>query len=115
MTDNRDKSSNTNTSSSVSKSYIKANYIEEDMEEDIDMKNQYRIKNHPTPNNLDDCVSKRFTDSNYVKITDFDANSIVRNRNMNFNSVTFTDLDSIYVNRDPSFDLEPSTKFILIF
>ena len=81
------------------------------MEEDINMKNQYYIKNLPTPIDLDDSISKRFVETNYLKISDFDANSIVRNdRNMNFNSITFTGLDSIYVNRDPIYDTELTTK-----
>ena len=43
-------------------------------------------------------------DTNYLKITDYDNNSIVRNnRNTNFNNNTFTGLDSIYVNRDPTY------------
>ena len=29
---------------------------------------------------------------------------------MNFNSITFTGLDSIYVNRDPIYDTELTTK-----
>ena len=36
------KSSNTNTG--VSKSYVRANYIESNIEEDIDLKNQFKIK-----------------------------------------------------------------------
>ena len=81
------------------------------MEEDIDMKNQFYIKNLPSAINLDDAISKRFGDTNYLKISNYDNNSIVRNdRNMNFNSITFTGLDSIYVNRDPIYDTELATK-----
>ena len=35
------------TSSFVQKSYLRTNYIEADIEEDIDMKNKYYIKNLP--------------------------------------------------------------------
>ena len=35
------------TSAFVKKPYLKSNYIEANMEEDIDMKNQYYIKNLP--------------------------------------------------------------------
>ena len=55
---NRDKVSSNIKSSDVTKSYIRSNYIESEIEENIDMKNQYRIKNHLTPIYLDDCVSK---------------------------------------------------------
>ena len=41
------------------KRYFRANYIESNIEEDIDLKNQYYIKNLPTPINLDDCISQR--------------------------------------------------------
>ena len=54
---------------------------------------------------------KNLQNSNYLKITDYDNNSIVRNiSNSNFNSNTFTGLDSIYVNRNRIYDLELSTK-----
>ena len=56
-------------------------------------------------------MNKRYADTNYLKISNYDNNSIVRNdRNMNFNSTTFTGLDSIYVNRDPLYDTELATK-----
>ena len=75
------------------------------------MRNQYYINNLPSAVDLDDAISKRYGNSNYLKITDFDNNSIVRNnRNMNFDSVTFTGLNSIYVNRDPIYDTELATK-----
>ena len=95
----------------MKKSFLKTNYIEANLEEDIDMKNQFYIKNLPSAVNLDDAISKRFGDINYLKISIYDSNSIVRNdRNMNFNSTTFTGLNSIYVNRDPIYDTELATK-----
>ena len=33
----------------LKKSYLRNNYIENKLEEDIDLKNQYRIKNLPDP------------------------------------------------------------------
>ena len=36
------------TTNFVKKSYLKTNYIETNMEEDIDMKNQFYIKNLPS-------------------------------------------------------------------
>ena len=50
------KSSNNNTG--VSKSYVRANYIESNIEEDIDLKNQFKIKNLPNPINLQDPATK---------------------------------------------------------
>ena len=99
------------TSNFVKKSYPKTNYIETNMEEDIDMKNQFYIKNLPNPINSNDCMNKIYADTNYLKISNYDNNSIVRiDKNMNFNSTTFTGFDSIYVNRDPIYDTELATK-----
>ena len=66
------------TSSFVQKPYLRTNYIETDIEEDIDMKNKYYIKNLPNPINLDDGMNKRYADTNYLKIIDYDNISIVR-------------------------------------
>ena len=38
------------------------------MEENIDMKNKYYIKNLPNPIELDDGMNKRYADTNYLKI-----------------------------------------------
>ena len=46
------------------------------MEEDIDMKNQFYIKNLPNPINSNDCVNKIYADTNYLKISNYDNNSI---------------------------------------
>ena len=53
---NRDTKTNIKTSD-VTKSYIRDNYIESEMEENINMRNQYYIKNLPNPINSNDCVS----------------------------------------------------------
>ena len=107
---NRDSKNNIKTSD-VTKSYIRDNYLESEIEEDFDFKNKYKIKNLPNPINLDDALNKRYADTNFLKISNYDKNSIVRNdRNMNFNSTNFTGLNSIYVNRDPIYDTELATK-----
>ena len=106
--------SSTSTNTGITKGYIKVNYIESNMEEDIDMKNQFKIKNLPNPTNLQDPATKFYVDSktnNLVSISELDNNSIVRNnKNNNFNGNTITGLESVYVNRDPNFPLELSTK-----
>ena len=79
------------------------------MEENINMRNQYYIKNLPNPINLDDGMNKRYADTNYLKITDYDNESIVRNNtHTNFNNNTLIGLNSIYLNKDPEFDLQVS-------
>ena len=78
------------TTNFVKKSYLKTNYIEANLEEDIDMKNQYYIKNLPNPINSNDCMNKIYADTNYLKISNYDNNSIVRNNtNTNFNNNHF--------------------------
>ena len=46
------------TSMFVQKTYLRHNYIEADIEEDIDLKNQYRIKNLPDPLSIREAASK---------------------------------------------------------
>ena len=107
-----DNSIEIDTSAFVKKTDLRVNYIESDMEEDINMKNQFRIKNLPNPINLQDPATKYYVDNKTNNIVnDIDNNTIVRNnKNTNFNNNTFTGLESIYVNRDPNFPLEVSTK-----
>ena len=51
------------TSLFVQKPYLKTNYIEANTEEDIDLKNQYRIKNLPDPISIREAASKNFVDT----------------------------------------------------
>ena len=46
------------TSLFVQKPYLRTNYIESNIEEDIDLKNQYRIKNLPYPTEIQDACRK---------------------------------------------------------
>ena len=48
----------TDTSLFVQKPYLRSNYIESNIEEDIDLKNQYRIKNLPDPFSITELVVK---------------------------------------------------------
>ena len=107
--------SSTSTSTvGVSKTYIRANYIESNLEEDIDLKNQFKILNLPNPTLLQDPATKYYVDNKTVDLvpnSEFDNTTIVRtNKNNNFNGNTITGCESIYVNRDPQYDLELSTK-----
>ena len=55
------------TSLFVQKPYLRTNYIEINIEEDIDLKNQYRIKNLPDPISTTEACSKKYVD-NYSMI-----------------------------------------------
>ena len=46
------------TSLFVQKPYLRTNYIESNIEEDIDLKNQFRIKNVPDPISIREAASK---------------------------------------------------------
>ena len=64
----------------VQKLYLRTNYIESNIEEDNDLKNQYRIENLPDPKPIREASSKiyvvnKFDDTSIRKITkDIDLN-----------------------------------------
>ena len=81
------------TSLFVQKPYLRTNYIEANIEEDIDLKNQYRIKNLPDPTNLQDACNKNYIDNA------IDKDSLVRNNKDNdFGNYNLTNLNSITLN-----------------
>ena len=89
----------------VTKSYIRTNYIESNIEEDIDMKNTFKIKNLPDPTLPQDPTTKIYVD------TELDDSTIVRTNKINdFNGNKIINCESIRVNRDPESDLELATK-----
>ena len=47
----------------VQKPYLRSNYMESNIEEGIDLKNQYRIKNLPIPISIQDACSKICVDN----------------------------------------------------
>ena len=54
------------TSLFVQKPYLRTNYIEANIEEDIDWKNQYRIKNLPDPISIREAASKNCVDDKFL-------------------------------------------------
>ena len=54
-----DNNNKIDTSLFVQKPYLRTNYIESNIEEDIDLKGQYRIKNLPDPVSIRDACSKK--------------------------------------------------------
>ena len=67
------------TSLFVKKPYLRHNYIKSNIEEDIDFKNQYRIKNLPDPINLTDACNKYYVDNsiNESSLLRLDSNEIL--------------------------------------
>ena len=51
------------TSLFVQKPYLRTNYIEANIEEDLDIKNQFRIKYLPDPFSIREAASKNYVDN----------------------------------------------------
>ena len=95
------------TSLFVQKPFIRTNYIEVNIDQDIDLKNQYRINNIPHPINDNDIVSKIYFDN---KIVD-----IIKKDNQNDDYVSFFDNDNVQCKSKkyrPKIQLTDLTLFI---
>ena len=94
------------TSLFVQKPYLRTNYIESNIEEDIDLKNQYRIKNLPDPISLQEAASKNCVDNSIDEI------SLVRNnRDIGFSNHNLNNINTITLNKQAENDNEVITKF----
>ena len=58
-----DNNNKIDTSLFVQKQYLRTNYIEANIEEDIVLKNQYRIKNLPDPISIREAASENYVDN----------------------------------------------------
>ena len=85
------------TSLFVQKPYLRTNYIESNIEEDIDSKNQYRIKNLPDPVSITEAPSKNYVDN------------IFKN-DIDFNDVKLENINTITLNKPAENDNEVITK-----
>ena len=85
------------TSLFVQKPYLRTNYIESNIEEDIDLKNQYRIKNLPNPIEIYDACNKNYVDN------------IFKN-DIDFNDVKLENINTITLNKQAENDNEVITK-----
>ena len=82
------------TSLFVQKPYLRTNYIEANIEEDIDFKNQFRIKNLPDPISIREAASKNYVDNL------FNDPSIVKNTDhIDLNDRNITNARFIQVNQ----------------
>ena len=87
------------TSLFVQKPYLRHSYIEANIEEDIDLKNQYRIKNLPDPISIREAASKNYAD------TLFNTPSIIKNtEQIDLNDRNITNARFIQVNQLPQID-----------
>ena len=92
-------SSNNNyidTSIFVQKPYLTSNFIEANIGEDIDLKNQYRVKNLPDPLSIREAASKKYVDKLFK-----DSSIIKNNAHIDLNDRNITKARFIQVNQLP--------------
>ena len=93
------------TSLFVQKPYPRTNYIESNIEEDIDLKNQYRIKNLPDPINTQEACSKNYIDNLFS-----DPSMIKNNAHIDLNDRNITNARFIQVNQLAQIDSHLTAK-----
>ena len=95
----RDNSNKIDTSLFVQKPYLRTNYIEANIEEDIDMKKKFIIKNLPSPQRNSDAVCKSYVDNFFN-----DPSIIKNNIHIDLNDRNITNARFIQVNQWPQID-----------
>ena len=94
------------TSLFVQKPYLRTIYIESNIEEDIDLKNQYRIKNLPDPISIGEPVSKQYVDNK------FNDPSIIKNTaHVDFNDKNLDNVRFVKVNSMPAVGEHLTAKY----
>ena len=93
------------TSLFVQKPYLRSNYIESNIEGDIDLKGQYRIKNLPDPISIREPALKHYVDNL------FNDPSIIKNTShIDLNDRNITNARFIQVNQLPQIDSHLTAK-----
>ena len=93
------------TSLFVQKPYLRFTYVESNFEEDLDLKNQIRMKNLPKPINIREVVSKIYVDNL------FNDSSIVKNNaSIDLDDRNITNARFIQVNQLPQIDSRLTAK-----
>ena len=93
------------TSLFVRKPYLRTKYIEANIEENIDLENQYRIKNLPDPISIPEAALKSYVD------TLFNDPSIIKNNDhIDLNDRKITNARFIQVNQLPQIDSHLTAK-----
>ena len=93
------------TSLIVQKPYLRTNYIESNIEEDINLKNQYRIKNVPDPVIITEACSKRYVDNLFM-----DPSIIKNSAHIDLNDRNITNCRFLSVNQLPQIDSHLTAK-----
>ena len=93
------------TSLFVQKPYLRSNYREANIEEDIDLKNQYTTKNLPNPVSIREAASKNYVD------TLFNDSSLPKNTvHIDLNDRNLANARFIQVNQWPQIDSHLTAK-----
>ena len=93
------------TSLFVQKPYLRTNYIESNIEEDIDLKNQFRIKNVPDPVSIREAASINYVDNLFN-----DPCIIKNNSHIDLNDRNITNCRFLSVNQLPQIDSHLTAK-----
>ena len=93
------------TSLFVQKPYLRTKYIESNIEEDINLKNQYRIKNIPDPISITEACSKKYVDNLFK-----DSSIVKNNAHIDLNDRNVTNARFIQVNQLPQIDSHLTAK-----
>ena len=93
------------TSLFVQKPYLRTNYIESNIEEDIALKNEYRIKNLPYPTEIQDACSKNYVDNKFN-----DPSIVKNNAHIDLNDRNITNCRFLSVNQLPQIDSHLTAK-----
>ena len=93
------------TSLFVQKPYLRTNYLESNTEENLDLKNQYKIKHLPDPTDIQDACRKQYVDNK------FNNPSIIKNTaHIDLNGKKVTNARFIQVNQLPQIDSHLTAK-----
>ena len=93
------------TSLFVQNPYLRSNYVEANIEEDINMKNHFKIKNLPCPQKNSDAICKSYVDNL------FNDSSIIKNTaHRDLNDINITNARFIQVNQLPQIDSHLTAK-----
>ena len=93
------------TSLFAQKRYLRTNYMESNIEEDIDLKNQYRIKNLPDPISIREAASKNYVDNLFN-----DPTIIKKSVNIDRNDRNITNARITQVKQLPKIDSHLTAK-----
>ena len=89
-----DNNNRIDTSLFVQKPYLRTNYIESNIEEDIDLKNQFRIRNLPDPISIREAGSKKYVDNLFS-----DPSIVKNNAHIDLNDRNITNARFMQVNQ----------------